>query len=282
MTGNHQERAHSKFSASGSERWLNCAASVELEETMPKEANHDSFWSLEGTAAHELLEDYLMAEIWADVETKYEFDLRVDENMKRHCRGTAIQIKKMAKLWGARVLVEKRIYNTFIHEEMFGTCDVIIPVYGDVLHIIDFKYGSGHIVDPTRNTQLIQYALGVAESYDWKFKNVSMHIMQPRAGKKWHKQWSCTIEELKNYWLPIWMKGVARVDKGGNKPFIGSWCYWCKAKSICPAKINVSLEKTMNAFKDSPLTKGNEDGKKEKGFKKEISQQKSKRKNPFS
>ena len=268
--GNHKERAHSKFSASGSERWLNCAASVELEERAPKDKNYDSFWSLEGTMAHEVLEQFLISSRWSDVYSKFEFDLRVDEAMLEHCQKVAVRVKQVAKVFKAPILVEKKVFNTFIHEEMFGTCDVIIPVYDSVLHIMDFKYGSGHIVDPEKNTQLIQYALGVAESYDWKFKTVSLHILQPRSGNNWHKQWSLPMSELKEKWLPLWQKGVARIEKGGNKPFAGHWCYWCKAKSFCPAKVELSFEKTSNAFKENPFQKGNENGKKEESVKKEI------------
>lgn len=285
IQSNHKERAHSKFSASGSERWLNCAASVELEESMPKDKNYDSFWSLEGTAAHEVLESFLLSSRWSDVYAKYEFDLRVDEAMLEHCRKCAVKVKTLARDNKAPILVEKKVFNTFIHDEMFGTCDVIIPVYGKTLHILDFKYGQGKIVSPVDNTQLIQYALGAAESYGWElqFEKVALHILQPRAGKD-PDPYIITMYDLKNKWLPLWEKGVARIVRGGNKPFPGSHCYWCKAKSKCPARIEKSFNDITNAFNETPLPEGNDYGKKEKGYKKESSQKsksKSKRKNPF-
>lgn len=274
---NHAERAHSKFSASGSERWLKCAASVELEEKSPP--SKDNVWSLEGTKAHEVLEKFLLSNNWANLIVEFKKDFSVDAAMIEHCKTTAVKVLKLAKLWQAPLLVEKRIYNSFIHDEMFGTCDVVIPVHSDVLHIMDFKYGQGHIVNPIENTQLIQYALGAAESYDWDFETVSMHILQPRAGTTWHKTWTITMKELRTKWLPLWHRGVARIEKGGNKPFAGSWCHWCRAKFTCPAKTERRMTEITNMFLDEPITKGGLNGAEEKS-KKESSQKKYKE-NPF-
>lgn len=217
-------RAHSKFSASGSERWLNCAASVALEEKAPP--SPDTPWSKEGTLAHECLEQLLTGG-----ETDY-----FPKQMFKYCEKARDWIKTEARKLRAPLLIEKRVYNNEIHPEMFGTCDAIIPQYMGTLHIIDFKYGAGHLVSPIKNTQMIQYALAVAEAYDWKFERVKMTIIQPRAGNKFSESWEISITELKNQWLPLWKKGVARVERGDAKPFPGSWCHWCRAKTTCPAK----------------------------------------------
>lgn len=264
--GEHAERAHSKFSASGSERWLNCAASVALEEMSPP--SPDSPWSKEGTKAHEVLEQLL-------VFGKPLF--YPEQEMLKHCRKAAGYIKHAATLEcnnSGFLLVEKRVYNSEIHDEMFGTCDAIIVRHGISIHIIDFKYGAGHVVDPEENTQLIQYALGVAEAYDWNFRTVKMTILQPRAGNDWAKTWEISAKELKTKWLPLWKKGVARVERGDAKPFPGSWCHWCRAKAICPAKLEKKFNDVKNRFSD--LTEGNANGKKEN--KKSYHQEKSKSK----
>lgn len=235
----HVLRAHSRFSASGSERWLNCAASVELEDGCP---NTSSPWAEEGTKAHELLEQFLLASRFSDVE----IDFLTPPEMVTYVKMTALKIKALAV--NKTLLVEKKVFNTFIHEEMFGTCDVIIADYENNLHIVDFKYGKGHIVTAANNTQLIQYALGAAESYNWKFKTVTMSIAQPRAGEKWFSSWTIPMSELKSKWLNLWHSGVKRVIKGGNKPFEGHWCQWCKAKFKCPAKSSARLTGPSNPF----------------------------------
>ena len=55
---NHAERAHARFSASGSERWLSCPASIKAEIPYP---NTSSVFAEEGTLAHELADTALQA-----------------------------------------------------------------------------------------------------------------------------------------------------------------------------------------------------------------------------
>lgn len=261
-------RAHSKFSASGSERWLNCAASVELEEKAPP--SPDTPWSKEGTKAHELLELLLKNRNGQFVRKDYPTE------MTFHCQKTAKWIfNEHKKLVDSVLLVEKRVYNNEIHPEMFGTCDAIVAQYMGTLHIIDFKYGAGHLVSPIKNTQMIQYALAVAEAYDWKFERVKMSIVQPRAGNKFAESWEISILELKKQWLPLWKKGVERVERGNAKPFPGSWCHWCRAKATCPAKNETRFTEIENKFGKVKVSNGKEENKKENAKENKKSSQRS-------
>jgi len=263
----HKQRAHSKFSASGSERWLNCAASVELEEaSLP---SVDSVWSIEGTRAHEVLEILLklctMPEFNEQSRTASpKTAAMLSPNVMLGHAGEAWVIIRddiLPGLTDPEILIEQRIYNSDIHEEMFGTVDVSIVELFGTLHVIDYKYGEGHIVNPKENTQMIQYALGLASKYDWQFDKVVVHIIQPRGGGDIHKFWEISIDDLKNKWRPLWLKGVARVESGKSKPFPGSWCYWCRASKpgadgviVCPAKREVIQEsrtkKVINRFNE--------------------------------
>lgn len=242
-----EERAHSPFSASGSERWLNCSVSVGLEEKSPP--SKESFWSREGTLAHEVLEAILKRK---PVPNHFE----VTEQMVSFVQMAADKIKAIQRAFGGVLLVEKRVFASFIHPEMFGTCDAVIAGGDGTLHIIDFKYGAGHIVKAKDNTQLIQYALSVSESYDWKFDRVKKWILQPRAGEDWATSSLISMNELRTVWLPKWVKGVERVRLSGQKPNPGGWCHYCRAKNICPAKQEKRLEKVVNYFNDSPLERG--------------------------
>jgi hypothetical protein len=286
----HNQRAHSKFSASGSERWLNCAASVALEEKSPPSA--DSVWSIEGTRAHEVLEVVLklqtMPEFMRNARQQLspaEAALNSPDEMVRYAADAwaIIRDEILPEVFDPEILIEQRIYNSDIHAEMFGTVDVaVVELYG-TLHVIDYKFGQGHIVNPKENTQMIQYALGLAAKYDWQFDNVVVHIIQPRGGGKTHKFWPLSIDELRDKWRPLWVKGVQRVEAGKSKPFPGSYCYWCRAskpgadgKIVCPVKREqiqeVRTEKTVNQF--SQPFKGGNFGKEES--KKEIKPSKQK------
>ena len=266
MSAAHSTRAHSKFSASGSERWLNCAASVELEEGLEGKS---SPWAEEGTTAHEVLETLFKMRILPELHKTYLFARRHDRPMVQNALKMIDAVYDIRKtLVEPELLIEVRVHNNEIHPEMFGTVDAaLVEIFG-TLHVFDYKYGQGHVVSPEKNTQMIQYALGLAEKYDWQFTDVVVHICQPRAGKNWHKQWKITIEELKGY-RELWRKGVARVDRGGNKPFAGNWCHWCKANDgkTCPAKREKQTERVNKMFSDNPLTIGDQNG-----FKKSSSQ----------
>lgn len=245
MTGNHQERKHSKFSASGAERWHQCPSSVALEEASPPSG--DNFFSREGTLAHEVLEALLNR-------TALPKSFDVSPEMIAHCERAANKIRALKTASEGILLVEKKVFAQFIHPEMFGTCDAIIPGGDGTLHIIDFKYGAGHIVKPENNKQLIQYALSVAESYDWQFDFVKCWILQPRAGDDWHKHWTISMTNLKQKWLPIWQAAVKRVESGKTKPTPGGWCHFCRAKNICPAKQETRAQKVAALFEKIPLT----------------------------
>lgn len=259
----HSTRAHSKFSASGSERWLNCAASVELEEGLESK---DSVWSLEGTEAHEVLETLFkiyQLKAFRNLKTAV---FSSEEPMIKHAKKMILKVLEVKKtLVDPILLVEVRVYNNEIDPEMFGTVDAALVELFGTLHVFDYKYGEGHVVNPEKNTQMIQYALGLAEKYDWQFTDVVVHICQPRGSGSGHKEWKLTIEQLKDY-RDLWKKGVARVHRGGNKPFEGSWCFWCKARNPddktkqCPKKRDKQKDEVTNKFLNHPLTEGQDNG----------------------
>lgn len=270
-----QDRAHSKFSASGSETWLNCAASVALQEAAP--AGVDTVWSVDGTEAHDVHE--IVGKIVTNKDVKAvrgvvsALKLSTNDKVKHALTswGLIFKVIKDAGLVNPEILIEKRIHNSDIHPEMFGTGDAIVFVLGGELHIFDYKYGQGHIVNPKENTQMIQYALGVAAKYEYNFSEVVVHIIQPRGGGNIHKFWGLSIGDLKNKWRPLWLKGVARVESGTAKPFVGSHCYWCRAggnnvdkKVTCPAKkdqIQESRhEKVINKFTEGVENESENEG----------------------
>ena len=53
-----------------------------------------------------------------------------------------------------------------------------------ILHIIDFKYGVGILVEAENNPQMMCYALGALDIYDgiYDIEEVRMTIFQPRRG----------------------------------------------------------------------------------------------------
>lgn len=239
MTGNHGERKHSRFSASGAERWFNCPDSVHLEAEAPPEVPGP--WAAEGTAAHELAEGFLARTL-----TKREL-AEADPQMVLHVRKFTDWVDEKA-MFADEILLETRVHLPFIHEEMFGTGDVTLVEHFGTLEIIDLKYGKSP-VDPNQNLQLIFYALGFAHLYDWNFFKARLTIAQPRCGDGEPRSWEVTIKDLKDYWIPLFHKAVARVEAKRGRYFEGKWCHWCKAKNICPLKKDKALNEARELFK---------------------------------
>lgn len=249
----HHERKHSKFSASGAERWFNCQGSVKLSEGLP---DKDSVWSIEGTKAHEVLEDLMQKAIGAgdDRVMPISREKSIPLEMQRHGVNAANFILGLHnKLRRAEILVETRIHLKFIHPEMFGTFDGAVIDYFGTLHVFDYKYGAGVPVSPNENLQMIFYGLGLAARYDWNFKRVRLWIIQPRI-KSYDGPlfWELGILDLKDY-VHEFKTAVKRVEKNPDTFVEGSWCHWCKAKTICPLKQQGKLEKAISVFTANPL-----------------------------
>lgn len=284
----HEERAHSKFSASGAERWFNCPGSVELSEGMPDKS---SPWAIEGTQAHEVLEALMICELGgndgADVESYLHIVKRKPNEMIAHAADASKFITELHyRTPDSECLVENKTYLDFIHPEMFGTYDGAVIEHFGKLHVFDYKYGAGHAVSPKENLQMIFYAIGLAHFYRWNFKQVLTWIIQPRIkGYDGPLFWEIPIGRLMDY-VPKFEAAVKRVIQNPDEYVEGSWCHWCKAKSKCPLKTASKLEAAQSIFSINPFKKGvshgheskeeNQNFKSETEWRKEASRKKGK------
>ena len=209
--------AHALLSASSSKRWLNCPPSARLEENFP---NESSSYAEEGTWAHELCEykvkkylhrrmkrpqsEYLTEEIEGLTDVYAEFVISTIEGLK--AQGLSVL-----------ALVEEKLDYSHIAPSGFGTGDMVILAPG-LLHVCDFKTGSGVFVDADHNTQMMLYALGALHAYDYLFdiQTVSMTM--------------------------------AFEGKGEQKP--GDWCRFCRAKAMCRARAEETLALAREEFLD--------------------------------
>ena len=79
------------------------------------------------------------------------------------------------------ILIEEKLDFSKWVPEGFGTGDCVI-IADNVLHIIDFKYGLGVIVDAENNPQMMCYALGALDTFDgiYDIETIRLTIFQPR------------------------------------------------------------------------------------------------------
>lgn len=247
MNKNHAERKHSKFSASGAERYFKCPGCVELSEGLPDKS---SPWALEGTEAHEVLESILkaMSEDSRPADRRLDYPGKPIE-MVRIAFGAAHFVFNLhQRLRRSELLVESRVFLDFVHPEAFGTLDSAVVDHFGTLHVLDFKYGAGVTVSPVGNLQMIFYAMALANVHAWNFKRVRMWIIQPRVKSySGPLYWEIGILELKG-WVETFKRAIDRVIENPRLYVEGPHCHWCKAKSICPLKRQAKFDEAQLVF----------------------------------
>ena len=137
---------HSILSPSGSHRWLNCTPSARLEQEY---AGSESEAAREGTAAHALCEHKLKRALRMRSKRPVS-DYNSDE--MEECSDAYVDFV-MEQVEAARqvckdpiVLIEQHLDFSWYVPDGFGTGDCII-VSDDRVHIVDFKYGIGILVE---------------------------------------------------------------------------------------------------------------------------------------
>lgn len=243
---------HAVLSASGSHRWLNCTPSARLELEFE---NTGSKAAREGTAAHALCEhklkralrmrskrpvsDYDSDEMEECTDAYIEFVMEQYAAAKQACKDPV-------------VLIEQRLDFSCYVPDGFGTGDCVI-ISDDKLHIIDFKYGMGVLVETEDNPQMKLYALGALAVYDalYDISEVSMTIFQPRRENV--STWTVSVADLKA-WAETELKPKADMAYNGEGEYLpGEWCTFCRAAVRCRARAEEKLKLAQTEFRMPPL-----------------------------
>ncbi|HOW22787.1 MAG TPA: DUF2800 domain-containing protein [Sedimentibacter sp.] len=248
---------HAILSASSSHRWLHCLPSarleLEFENTSGKAAD-------EGSAAHALSEHKLKKAL--HIRSKRPISDYTTDEMEECTDAYVDFVMEQVEL--ARhicndpiVLIEQRLDFSCYVPDGFGTGDCVI-ISDDRLHIVDFKYGMGVLVDAVDNPQMKLYALGALAIYDslYDINEVSMTIFQPRRENV--STWTVPVEELKS-WAEEELKPKAVKAYNGEGEYMpGEWCTFCKAAVRCRARAEEKLKLAQTEFKMPPLLTDNE------------------------
>ena len=244
--------SHAILSASSSHRWMNCTPSARLEREF---ADRETEAAAEGTAAHALCEHKLRRALKMRSRkpvSKYDCD-EMDAYTDGYVEFVLEQLAQ-AKLECADplVLIEQRLDFSCWVPEGFGTGDCLI-VADKLLHIIDFKYGQGVLVEAEENPQMMLYALGALRLFDslYDITEVSMSIYQPRRENV--STWTISVDEL-NAWAENILKPKAELAHKGEGDYLpGPWCQFCKAAVKCRARAEEKLQLARFEFAPPPL-----------------------------
>ncbi len=248
--------AHSILGGSGASRWIPCPGSVTQSQGIPDD--EDDTFSAPGTAAHavgahcliEGVAAWTMMGMWVapDDEIGDLDELQHWPDDKLICvskeMADAVQLYVDAvNSWHpdrnqGNSYVEREFYCPTIHKHCYGKADKVY-IEERTLHIWDFKYGAGIVVEAKENPQCMYYGCGVLEDLGlWdQIDQVILHIHQPRG---WHmdgphRHWSLSTSDLL-----VWMEDILipAMDLAltSRETTSGEHCRFCPARGHkCPA-----------------------------------------------
>ena len=249
---------HAYLSASASHRWLACPPSAKL---CAQEEDRGSPYAQQGTDAHELcqylVEKALGHEVRDPTENLTWYDAEMQEAAEGYCSFVMEQVAEARKLCSdPLVCVEQTLDFSKWVEHGFGTGDCVI-VADDLLHIVDYKYGVGVLVeaageDGTGNSQLKCYALGALDTFGdlYDIKRIRLTIYQPRRENV--DTFELTTEELLR-WADEVLAPTAKLAYEGEGEFhAGDHCQFCKIKATCRKRAEYSMELAKYEFAEAP------------------------------
>ncbi len=237
---------HAKLAPSDSERWIDCAAAVSMDQYFPDEG---SFEAAEGTAAHEL----------AAIEANYAFGY-IDElslfdqrdawrinnsefNQKEISGHVDRYVEHLVERFaGAKAVMIERTVSTPL-EDVWGTADAI-AIFDEYIEVVDLKYGKGVYVESVDNPQIRIYGVGVmnlcmdllmAGLFEELPTTVRLAIYQPRMGNFGTEEMS--FSDL-NRWFKTTVVPAVKKIQSPNPPYGPSAraCRWCPAAGQCVAQ----------------------------------------------
>ena len=207
MPGNH-----ALLSASSAKRWIACPPSARIAAEFP---DRESEAAEAGTKAHQEAEEYFRYNLTPTDPFVWQYILYIKS--------------QAAMMEDCKMLIEERVSYGHIAEKGFGTADCIL-YNRDTLHIIDFKYGDGVLVEADQNPQPALYAIGAIKKIGITPKKILMTICQPRMGNL--STWTVSRSELNRFGERI-HDAAAFAWHGEGVLAAGEHCTFCPAKNIC-------------------------------------------------
>ncbi len=256
---------HALFGASYGHTWMHCSGAIQAGYNV---RSHNTFYTIEGSAAHHWAEKARLGEFDLDLGIGDEYvDYITTDNDKPGSKGAEVVIElteEMVKYINVFleycdlfiddnciVLCEKRIdYSAFVPNG-FGTGDMII--YNKKLkklYVIDLKYGQGVMVNAEENDQGLIYATGIfdALSVEYDIEEIQVSICQPRLDHI--SEATYTAEYLNSY--------AAKMAKAAHESLVENptftpgegQCQFCRITGNCKAQAEYVLKNALEDFDD--------------------------------
>lgn len=262
-----KETGHSVMGPSSLPRIMACPASAfeSLKVTVPRESSyarrgtfhHDTtehFWNKPDSAIESLVD--VPVATW-NTEFKDQEPITDEEcGWLLDCRDYLRDI--IADLHGnPEPTLEQRVsLVSWGIPEVWGTCDVSVGAR-EVIHIIDWKFGSGVAVYPDNNPQTRSYAAGDIGYPNNIVKEINIHIVQPPLNI--FESETLTYEDMKG-WVFDELQPAINLARENDAPYVPGekQCRWCPAAMTCKARrdqADVDASEIFSQFLNTSIEK---------------------------
>lgn len=235
-----------KLRASAANLWSNCPGSLRVKQFVPEKV---SFAALEGDVIHRLTKGFFTNTLTDD--STFEMMLNyihpivdgsdfilTDEHIEL-AKGASMFCKSLSGVSGQM----ERAFDL----EIAGTTQKVRPdcvkIYttGRILHIVDFKFGRRY-VPAVGNMQLLCYAVAamqLPEMEKYQFKEIRLHIYQPRIYEDPRRVWILTRQNY-DIWAADLESDAKTALSGIDECFVtGRHCWNCFGKTHCQAFVRL-------------------------------------------
>ena len=230
-------------------RVIKCPASVALVAKMPPKPS--SKYADEGTLLHnaiaEVLEKQLPPE--AMLGFKYKDLVLTQELLDNKLLPALTLLNEIDPDAEMQFAVESEVDFGDYLPGVFGSADLIGRIDNKAI-VLDWKFGSGVIVNAEENYQGMFYAAAAmrTDKTKWAFEGateVEIIIVQPPEMRRW----VTTLQRIAEFEMQL----ALAVKEAGRKEArmeSGSHCRWCAAKPTCPLMTGAVARSTQIALKN--------------------------------
>lgn len=234
---------HSSLGGSKAEIFINCPGSVDMLRAAGKEEDpaDEPDYRRDGTAAHAVASECLKEgrDVWEYVtDPRFPFfDKGHVEAVQSYIDGIKALIMHLSERFPGKELhtsVELWMPPDDEYPEFCGSLDYLVQV-DDLAVIIDYKHGTGIIVEAENNKQLLYYALKLLRARP-EIRKFLLVIHQPRAfsTKGPYREWEVSAEAVREWGERVLFPAMASAGKDLSL-VPGTHCRFCPARLGCPA-----------------------------------------------
>ncbi len=241
---------HSPISPSASYRYMKCAGSYKLIQSLNIISGKPSDSAIEGTAVHKYIELNLK-----NPEYRYkasDYEVKLSSEMRENGQKMIDYVNSYRNA-DYEIFSEEYIDLSFLKLDGFdgGTADaVILSKDRSMLEIVDYKNGTNPVY-AFQNSQLMIYAVGAVHKFGIEKGLIKLTIIQPNV-RDMPDSYCISYKELMEWRDMELVPSILRV-LSDNPPFYPeeSVCKYCPASGYCEHQKQYLIQQAQTDFTDT-------------------------------